>query len=150
MGLMAAAVGSKNCWTLAEHAGHLTPDKSAASAGTSEVGCGHDAADVREMVVAAFGTDDAILVVDETGDLKKGKNCWGAPSVHGYGRADRDSQVAVYMTYTSDKGHALIDRRLYLPTSWTDHRALVMRLGVPAEVGLPPNRTGCRDDHRRS
>ena len=77
MGLMAAAVGSKNCWTLAEHAGHLTPDKLQHLLARAKWDAAMIAADVREMVVAAFGTDDAILVVDETGDLKKGTKLLG-------------------------------------------------------------------------
>ena len=137
MGLMAAAVGSKNCWTLAEHAGHLTPDKLQHLLARAKWDAAMIAADVREMVVAAFGTDDAILVVDETGDLKKGTKTVGVHRQY-TGTAGRieNSQVAVYMTYTSDKGHALIDRRLYLPTSWTDHRERCDEAGVPAEVGF--------------
>ena len=64
---------------------------------------------------------DAILVVDETGDLKKGIHSVGVQRQYS-GTAGRieNSQVAVYLTYAAPRGHALIDRALYLPRSWTD------------------------------
>jgi hypothetical protein len=81
-----------------------------------------------------------ILLIDETGNLKKGAATVGVQRQY-TGTAGRieSSQVAVYLTYAcgqSDKGHALMDRALYLPKSWTGDVQLMAAAGVPAEVGF--------------
>ena len=74
--------------------------------------------DLRDYVIDAFGDPGAVLVVDETGDVKKGLDTVGVQRQYS-GTAGRieNAQVAVYLTYAADRGHALIDRRLYLPRS---------------------------------
>lgn len=72
-----SAVETKNCWTMAELSGHASPDRlqhllSRAKWEADDVGD-----DLRAMVVEAFGEPDAVLVVDETGDLKKGTKTVG-------------------------------------------------------------------------
>lgn len=115
---------SKNCWTMAELSGHQSPDKLQHSLSRAK----WDADDIRDdlfgYVTDAFAEPDAVLVVDETGDLKKGTKTVGVQRQYS-GTAGRieNCQVAVYMTYTSSKGHTLIDRALYMPRSWTDDRA---------------------------
>ena len=71
-------------------------------------------------VTGQFGDPDAVLVVDETGDLKKGRCTVGVQRQY-TGTAGRieNGQVAVYLAYAARAGHALIDRELYLPRSWT-------------------------------
>ena len=78
-----------------------------------------------------------MLVVDETGDLKKGTNTVGVQRQY-TGTAGRveNAQVAVYLTYAAPAGHAFIDRALYLPRSWTDDPARCAAAGVPAGVGF--------------
>jgi SRSO17 transposase len=127
-----SAIESKNCWTMAELAGHASPDKlqhllSRAKWDAEQIG-----EDLRAMVVDAFAEPDAILVVDETGDLKKGTKTVGVQRQYS-GTAGRieNCQVAVYMTYTSSKGHALIDRALYMPHSWLADRDRCAEAGVP-------------------
>src|SRR4029434_1159457 len=63
----------------------------------------------------------AVLVIDETGDLKKGTATVGVKR-RDTGTAGRveNAQVAVYLVYASAAGHAMIDRELYLPRCWTD------------------------------
>lgn len=87
----------KNCWTIAEWAGESTPD------GMQHL---HD--------------DRAVLVVDETGDVKKGTGTVGVQR-HYTGTAGRieNAQVAVYLVYAGRRGHAAVDRELYVPRSWT-------------------------------
>ncbi len=82
------------------------------------------AGDVRDYVTAAFADTDAVLVVDETGDVKKGAATVGVQRQY-TGTAGRieNSQVAVYLTYAGAGGHALIDGRLYLPRSWIEDPA---------------------------
>jgi SRSO17 transposase len=127
----------KNCWTLAEHAGNATPDGmqhllARAVWDTDGVG-----ADLRDYVVEHLADPGAVLVIDETGDVKKGSRTVGVQRQY-TGTAGRieNSQVAVYLTYSAAGGHALIDRELYLPRSWTDDPARCAAAGVPAHVGF--------------
>lgn len=89
--------------------------------------------DLRDYVTTNLGDTDAVPVVDETGDLKK-DTCTVGVQRQCAGTAGRieNAQVAVYLTYAGARGHAMIDRELYLPKSWT---------GDPdrcAEAGCPP------------
>jgi SRSO17 transposase len=85
--------------------------------------------------VERLGEVDAVLVVDETGDLKKGAHTVGVQRQY-TGTAGRieNAQVAVYLTYASAAGHALIDRELYLPRVWADDTDRREQAGVPATV----------------
>src|ERR1035437_1492831 len=71
---------------------------------------------VREYVVEALGSPDAVLIVDETGFVKKGLHSAGVKRQYS-GTAGRieNSQVGVFLGYASDKGAALVDRALYVP-----------------------------------
>lgn len=84
-----------------------------------------------------LGDPDGVLVPDETGDLKKGAHTVGVQRQY-TGTAGRieNAQVAVYMTYASRRGHTLIDRRLYLPVSWTEDPARARAAGVPEQIGF--------------
>jgi SRSO17 transposase len=85
--------------------------------------------------VEHLGGDGAVLVVDETGDVKKGMHTVGVQRQY-TGTAGRieNAQVAVYLTYASDRGHALIDRELYLPQVWADDAGRRGQAGVPADA----------------
>ena len=76
-----------------------------------------------------------MLVVDETGDLKKGSESVGVQRQY-TGTAGRieNAQVAVYLTYAAPRGHALIDRALYVPKSWAGDADRRQRAGVPDDV----------------
>jgi SRSO17 transposase len=99
----------------------------------------HDAVrdDVRTLVVEHLGDPEAVLVVDETGDLKKGTATVGVQRQY-TGTAGRveNAQVAVYVVYASRAGHAVIDRELYLPQGWIDDPARLRAAGVPDQVGF--------------
>src|SRR6266508_1368290 len=127
----------KNCWTIAEHAGDRTPDGMQhllARAVWDEDGVRDD---VRDWVVAHLGDPGATLVIDETGDLKKGTATVGVKRQY-TGTAGRveNAQVAVYLVYASDTGHAIVDRELYLPRSWADDPERLQAAGVPAQIGF--------------
>src|SRR4051794_41948430 len=79
------------------------------------------AEDLRAYVVDHLADPAAVLVIDETGDVKKGSATVGVQRQY-TGTAGRieNAQVAVYLTYAAARGHALIDRELYLPRSWTE------------------------------
>ncbi|MFB7136868.1 IS701 family transposase [Streptomyces sp. NPDC056237] len=106
----------KNCWTIAEWAGETTPDGMQHLLGRAK----WDADDVCGYVVEHLHDDQAVLVVDETGDVKKGTHTVGVQRQY-TGTAGRIeiSQVAVYLVYAGRRGHAAVDWELYVPRSWT-------------------------------
>jgi SRSO17 transposase len=127
----------KNCWTIAEHAGDATPDGMQHLLGRARWDTDGVAEDLRNYVIDHLGDPGAVLVIDETGDVKKGSRTVGVQRQY-TGTAGRieNSQVAVYLAYAAEHGHALIDRELYLPHSWTDDPARCAAAGVPAEVSF--------------
>jgi SRSO17 transposase len=133
-GLM-SELSTKNCWTLAEYAGDETPD--AMQNFLARAVWDEDAVreDLRGYVLAQLGDDDAILVVDETGDLEKGVKTVGVQRQY-TGTAGRveNAQVAVYLGYTATNGHTFLDRELYLPKSWTEDLERCAGAGVPDNV----------------
>jgi SRSO17 transposase len=136
LGLL-ADLPRKNCWTIAEHAGQATPD------GMQHLLAGavwdHDGVrdDVRDYLLERLADPGAVLVVDETGDLKKGTATVGVQRQYTgtAGKVD-NAQVAVYMAYATTAGHGVIDRELYLPQGWVDDPARCHAAGVPDQVGF--------------
>lgn len=128
-------LGRKNCWTIAERSGHATPDalQHLLSRAVWDADAVRD--DLRGYVVEHLGDPDAVLVVDETGDLKKGVETVGAQRQY-TGTAGRieNAQVAVYLAYAAPTGHALIDRALYLPKSWIDDPERRTRAKIPTDT----------------
>jgi SRSO17 transposase len=127
----------KNCWTIAEQAGDVTPDgmQHLLAAARWDAGAVRD--DVRDYVVEHLGSADAVLVVDETGDVKKGAASAGVQRQY-TGTAGRveNCQVAVFLSYAAPAGHALIDRELYLPKSWTADPGRCAAAGVPEQTAF--------------
>ena len=125
----------KNCWTIAEQAGDVTPDgmQHLLAAARWDADAVRD--DLRGYVVEHLGSPDAVLVVDETGDVKKGAASAGVQRQYS-GTAGRveNCQVAVFLSYSSPAGHALIDRELYLPRSWTADPARCAAAGIPGKT----------------
>jgi SRSO17 transposase len=136
LGLL-ADLPRKNCWTIAEHAGDTSPDGMQHLLGRAV--WDHHAVrdDVRDYVVDHLGDPQAVLVVDETGDLKKGTSTVGVQRQY-TGTAGRieNAQVAVYLVYASDAGHALIDRELYVPQGWFADPGRCRAAGIPSLVGF--------------
>ncbi|MFF4140849.1 IS701 family transposase [Streptomyces sp. NPDC001698] len=110
----------KNCWSIAEWAGEATPDGMQHLLGRAKWDADAVRDDVREYVLEHLHHEDAVLVVDETGDVKKGTDTVGVQRQY-TGTAGRieNSQVAVYLVYAGLRGHAAVDRELYIPRSWT-------------------------------
>lgn len=125
----------KNCWTIAEHAGDADPHGMQHLLGRAVWDTDGVRDDLRDYVSTHLGDADAVLVVDETGDLKKGTGTVGVQRQY-TGTAGRieNAQVAVYLTYAGARGHAMIDRELYLPKSWTDDRDRLIEAGVPDDI----------------
>jgi SRSO17 transposase len=132
-----AGLPRMNCWTLAEHAGDTTPDKMQNLLSRARWDAEVVRDDVRDLAVEHLGDSEAMLVVDETGDLKKGTHSVGTQRQY-TGTAGRieNAQVGVFLTYTTTVGHTLIDREIYLPRSWTDDPDRCAAAGIPADTGF--------------
>jgi SRSO17 transposase len=130
----------KNGWQLAEAAGDASPD--GVQDFLSRMRWDADAVrdDLRAYVVEHLGDPDAVLVLDETGFVKKGDKSAGVQRQYS-GTAGRieNCQVGVFLGYASRHGRALIDRALYLPRSWTADAARCAAAGIPDNVTLTTN-----------
>jgi SRSO17 transposase len=91
--------------------------------------------DLRDYVVEHLGDRAGVLIVDDTGFLKKGTRSAGVQRQYS-GTAGRteNCQIGTFLAYASQCGHALIDRELYLPESWTSDRGRCRAAGIPDEV----------------
>ena len=71
--------------------------------------------DLRDYVVEHLAAADGVLVVDETGFLKKGSKSAGVQRQYS-GTAGRveNCQIGVFLTYATAQGRVLLDRELYL------------------------------------
>src|SRR5258708_5253203 len=127
----------KNGWQLAEQAGENTPYAMQYLLDRAVWDAEHLRDVTREYVKEAIGDADGMLVIDETGFLKKGTKSVGVQRQYS-GTAGRieNCQLGVFLTYASPKGHSLLDRELYLPKSWTQDPARCREADVPAGVGF--------------
>jgi SRSO17 transposase len=92
---------------------------------------------VRDYALEHLAADDAVLVVDETGFLKQGKrSCGVARQYTGSAGKITNCQIGVFAAYVSGKGHAFIDRALYLPKAWADDAARRAAAHVPQEIAF--------------
>jgi SRSO17 transposase len=128
-------VERKNGWQLAEHLGHRHPRTTQRVLDRSAWDADAVRDDLREQVIAELGDDDGVLVVDETGFLKKGtKSCGVARQYSGTAGRIENCQVGVFLGYASSKGRAGIDRALYLPREWADDAGRRAEAGVPEPI----------------
>ena len=125
----------KNGWQLAEQAGDATPYGVQHLLSTYIWDADLVRDDLRDYVVEHLGGADGVVVVDETGFLKKGDKSAGVQRQYS-GTAGRieNCQVGVYLAYAGAKGRALLDRELYLPRVWADDRERRREAGVPESV----------------
>src|SRR5205823_14497570 len=93
--------------------------------------------DLRAYVVEQLADPEAVLVVDETGFLKKGSKSAGVQRQYS-GTAGRteNCQIGVFLVYATPRGHTYLDRALYLPRSWTDDRERCQEAGIPDAVAF--------------
>src|SRR3954470_13488928 len=118
---LAEAIGDRRPWRTQRVLSHVLWDK---------------ARDLcRNYVVEHLGAPDGVLIIDETGFLKKGTRSAGVARQYS-GTAGRveNCQIGVFLAYASGKGHALIDRELYLPKEWADERERCTAAAVPEAV----------------
>jgi len=132
-----APVERKNGWQLAEAAGDRTPD--GVQEFLSRVRWDADGVrdDLRAYVAQHLGDPSGVLILDETGFLKKGAKSAGVQRQYS-GTAGRieNCQIGVFLAYASRYGRTLIDRALYLPESWSGDRARRAEAGIPEAVAF--------------
>src|ERR671914_850481 len=130
-------VERKNGWQLAEAAGDRTPDGVQDFLARMRWDADQVRDDLQTYVIAQLGDADAVLVLDETGFIKKGTKSVGVQRQYS-GTAGRieNCQIGVFLGYASRHGHTLIDRALYLPESWAGDAARRREAGVPEAVAF--------------
>ena len=125
----------KNSWQVAERVGDRSPygmqyllDRARWDADALQ-------AQLREYVKDTLGSTEAVLILDETGFVKKGEHSAGVQRQYS-GTAGRieNSQMGVFLCYASKRGYALVDRRLYLPQSWSEDRERCRAAGIPNTI----------------
>ena len=122
----------KNCWSIAEYAGDPTPGGMQHLLGRARWDADAVRDDLRDYITERLGDPGAVLVVDETGDVKKGTATAGVQRQYtGTAGRTENAQVAVYLAYVAPAGHALIDRELYLPKSWIADPGRCRAAGIP-------------------
>jgi SRSO17 transposase len=122
----------KTGWMRAEAAGDPGPWRQQAVLGRTRWDADALRDIVRDHVVETLADLEAVLVIDETGFLKQGKTSCGVGRQYtGSVGKITNCQIGVFAAYVSDKGHAFIDRALYLPRTWTDGPARMAAAHVP-------------------
>ena len=125
----------KNGWQLAEWMGEATPH--GVQHLLERASWDSDAARdiLRGYVVERLAQREGVLIVDETGFIKKGVHSAAVQRQYS-GTAGRieNSQVGVFLCYAGEGGSAFIDRALYLPRQWSEDRARCEAAGIPASV----------------
>jgi len=118
-----SGVERKNGWQLAEQASEATPDGMQRLLYQARWSADEVRDDLRDYVVEHLGDPGGVLVVDETGFLKKGGKSAGVGRQYS-GTAGRieNCQLGVFLAYAGPKGHALVDRELYVPEGWIADR----------------------------
>src|SRR5579864_2005372 len=146
-----APVERKNGWQLAEELGD--PNVHGVQRLLGEADWDEEAVrdDLQAYVIEHLGEDNGILVVDETGFVKKGKKSAGvARQYSGTAGRRENSQIGVFLLYASAQGAAFLDRALYLPEEWTADRVRCREAGIPDEVEFARHRRAGPADARTS
>jgi SRSO17 transposase len=123
----------KNSWQVAEICGESTPYGFQYLLSRADWDADAVRDELRHYVIAHLGDPHGVLVLDETGFLKKGAHSAGvARQYSGTAGKVENCQIGVFLSYASPLGHALLDRELYLPTVWTDAAERCRQAGIPA------------------
>jgi SRSO17 transposase len=132
-----APVERKNGWQLAEQIGERSPDGVQRLLNAADWNADDVRDDLRNYVVEHFGDRRGVLIVDETGFVKKGNKSVGVQRQYS-GTAGRieNCQIGVFLCYASGKGAAFIDRALYLPKEWVNRPERCREAGVPDSVSF--------------
>jgi SRSO17 transposase len=132
-----SSVERKNGWQLAEQLGHATPYRVQHLLGRAVWDEDAVRDELQRYVVEHLGDEDGVLVIDETGFLKKGDKSAGVARQYS-GTAGRieNCQIGVFLTYATGKGHTFLDRQLYLPHDWAEDKERRNQADIPEEVAF--------------
>src|ERR671912_922168 len=127
-------VERKNGWQMAEAIGEHDPQGVQRLLNSARWDADAVRDDLREYVVEHLADEETgVLIVDETGFLKKGEKSVGVARQYTGTAGDTvNCQVGVFVCYSSEKGAASVDRALYLPRAWTNAPARRAEASVPA------------------
>lgn len=128
-------VERKNGWQLAEKVGDKTPYAMQHLLGRAVWRAEEVRDDVQKYVVKYLGDSEGVLVVDETGFVKKGAKSAGVQRQYS-GTAGRveNCQIGVFLAYATKHGRTFLDRELYLPQAWAEDKKRRERVGIPKKV----------------
>jgi SRSO17 transposase len=130
-----APLPRKNGWQIAEQVGEGSPDGVQELLNAAKWDADGVRDDLRTYVLEHLGDPAGVLVVDETGFLKKGAHSVGvARQYTGTTGQVENCQVGVFLTYATEAGRTFLDRELYLPQEWTDDPERCRKAGVPPDV----------------
>ena len=128
-------VERKNVLQLAEHLGEAGPQGVQRLLNAAHWDADAVRDDLRAYVAEHLGDPSGVLIVDETGFLKKGTKSVGVQRQYSGTAGRRENcQIGVFLGYASPRGRAFLDRDLYLPKEWADDPARRHEAGVPGEV----------------
>jgi SRSO17 transposase len=124
----------KNSWQLAEVSGETSPYGFQHLLRRADWEADAVRDELRRYIGDHLWDPEAVLVIDETGFLKKGQHSAGVARQYS-GTAGRieNCQIGVFLAYASRHGHALLDRELYLPEAWTNELERCRKAGIPKE-----------------
>ena len=127
----------KNGWQMAEALGEATPYGTQRLLNGSQWSAAAVRDDLREYAVEHLGSPDGVLIIDETGFVKKGTESAGVKRQYTgtTGKID-NCQIGVFLCQATESGTAFLDRKLYLPEEWTADIERRRKAGVPDEVGF--------------
>jgi SRSO17 transposase len=136
-----SAAERKNGWHLAEHAGEARPDGMQRLLNSAVWDADLVRDDLRAYILERLGDPCAVVVIDETSFRKRGKKSAGVKKQYcGTTGQLENCQVGVFLSYVGARGHALLDRELYLPKEWIDDPERCREAGIPEETRF---RTKC-------
>jgi len=124
----------KNSWTLSERAGDATPDGMQRLLSTTDWDPDLVRDDLQRYVVRHLGDPGGVLIIDETGFLKKGTRSAGVARQYSGTAGVENCQIGVFLTYATAAGRTFLDRELYLPKRWTEDRDRCAAAGIGADV----------------
>jgi SRSO17 transposase len=128
-------VERKNGWQLAEAAGEANPYGYQELLSRAQWDAEAVRDDLLDLVREHLADPAAVIVIDETGFLKKGTKSVGvAPQYSGTAGKISNCQIGVLLAYATAQGQVLLDRELYVPREWTADPKRCEEAGVPADV----------------
>jgi SRSO17 transposase len=128
-------VKRKNGWQMAEALGEATPYGTQRLLNGSRWEADAVRDDLRTYAVGHLGSDEGVLIIDETGFVKKGTESVGVKRQYsGTAGKVENCQIGVFLCQASEEGAASLDRKLYLPKEWATDMERRRKAGVPEEV----------------